>query len=58
MKEKSHKRIDETGTNEEQDKMKQTAVDIRIESESMRVKNEDVLLSFDDALKRIMEYKK
>lgn len=42
----------------EQGKMKQTAVDIRIESESIRVKNEDVLLSFDDALKRIMEYKK
>ena len=58
MKEKSHKRIGETCTNEEQDKMKQTAVDIRIESESIRVKNEDVLLSFDDALKRIMEYKK
>lgn len=58
MKEKSHKRIGETCTNEEQDKMKQTAVDIRIESESIRVKNEDVLLSFDDALKKIMEYKK
>lgn len=58
MKEKSHKRIGETCTNEEQDKMKQTTVDIRIESESIRVKNEDVLMSFDDALRKIMEYKK
>ena len=58
MKEKSHKITQETSMDNEQGKMKQTAVDIRIESESIRVKNEDVLLSFDDALKRIMEYKK
>ena len=58
MKEKSHKITQETSMDNEQDKMKQTTVDIRIESESVRVKNEDVLLSFDDALKRIMEYKK
>lgn len=58
MKEKSHKITQETSMGNEQGKMKQTAVDIRIESESIRVKNEDVLMSFDDALKRIMEYKK
>lgn len=58
MKEKSHKIKQETSMDNEQGRMKQTAVDIRIESESVRVKNEDVLLSFDDALKRIMEYKK
>lgn len=42
----------------EQGKMKQTVVDIRIKGESISIKNEDVLLSFDDALKKIMEYKK
>ncbi|MBP3440180.1 MAG: hypothetical protein J6K24_02885 [Tidjanibacter sp.] len=58
MKEKSHKITQETSTNDEQGKMKQTTVDIRIEGESIRIKNEDVLMSFDDALRKIMEYKK
>ena len=58
MKEKSHKITQETSMDNEQGEMKQTAVDIRIESESVRVKNEDVLLSFDDALKKIMKYNK
>lgn len=58
MKEKSHKIKQETSMDNEQGKMKQTAVDIRIKGESISIKNEDVLLSFDDALKKIMEYKK
>ena len=58
MKEKSHKIKQETSMDNEQGKMKQTVVDIRIKGESISIKNEDVLLSFDDALKKIMEYKK
>ncbi len=58
MKEKSHKKGGKTNAEScEGDVLKQNAEGIRNE-DVVVVKNEDVLLSFDDALKKIMEYKK